>query len=59
MVKIHRKVSGSFRSHEGAERLAAYRSYLSTAQKHSLSAFEGSPGSSVWTLGSRCGPEPT
>ncbi len=36
MLKIHRKVSSCFRSAEGASRLAAVRSYLSTAMKHSL-----------------------
>ena len=36
MVKIHKKVSASFRAIEGAERLATVRSYLSTAIKHEL-----------------------
>ncbi|MGC8466101.1 MAG: IS66 family transposase [Acidimicrobiales bacterium] len=38
MVKLHRKISGSFRSMEGAERLAAVRSYISTAQKQGRDA---------------------
>jgi transposase len=36
MVKIHKKVSASFRAMEGAERLATVRSYISTAMKHGL-----------------------
>jgi hypothetical protein len=36
MVKIHKKVSASFRAIEGAERLATVRSYLGTAIKHEL-----------------------
>jgi transposase len=36
MLKIHRKVSSCFRSKDGASRLAAVRSYISTAVKHSL-----------------------
>ena len=50
MVKLHRKISGSFRSIEGAERLAAVRSYISTAKKQGRGAlevltmlFEGNP----------------
>jgi transposase len=36
MLKIHKKVSASFRAMEGAERLATVRSYVSTAIKHEL-----------------------
>jgi transposase len=36
MVKLHKKVSASFRAIEGAERLATVRSYLATAIKHEL-----------------------
>ena len=36
MVKIHKKVSASFRAIEGAERLATVRSYIGTARKHDL-----------------------
>jgi hypothetical protein len=36
MLKIHRKVSSCFKSSEGARRLAAVRSYISTAMKHRL-----------------------
>ncbi|HZM54181.1 MAG TPA: IS66 family transposase [Acidimicrobiales bacterium] len=36
MVKIHKKVSTSFRAMEGAERLATVRSYVGTAIKHGL-----------------------
>ena len=36
MLKIHRKVSSCFKSNEGASRLAAVRSYISTAMKHRL-----------------------
>ena len=40
MLKIHRKISSCFRSPEGAGRLAAVRSYLSTAIKHRLDPLE-------------------
>lgn len=36
MLKIHKKVSASFRAIEGAERLATVRSYVATAIKHEL-----------------------
>lgn len=36
MLKIHRKISSCFKSKEGASRLAAVRSYISTAMKHRL-----------------------
>ena len=36
MVKIHKKVSASFRAMEGAERLATVRSYIATAMKHGI-----------------------
>jgi len=36
MAKIHKKISSCFRSLEGAERLAAVRSYISTAMKQGL-----------------------
>ena len=40
MVKLHAKISGPFRAMHGAERLAAVRSYLSTAAKHGLQPLE-------------------
>jgi len=48
--KLHRKISGCFRSKAGAERFARLRSYLSTTRKNGISAmdaltrlFEGDP----------------
>jgi transposase len=48
--KLHRKISGCFRSDAGAERFARLRSYLSTTRKNGVSAldalirlFEGDP----------------
>ena len=39
-MKLHLKISGPFRAMHGAERLAAVRSYLSTAAKHGLRPIE-------------------
>lgn len=49
-TKLHRKISGLFRSQHGAERFAHLRSYLSTTRKNGINAitalvdlFEGKP----------------
>ncbi|MCA1672056.1 MAG: IS66 family transposase [Actinobacteria bacterium] len=39
-TKLHRKISGSFRSQHGAERFAHLRSYLSTTRKHDVPAID-------------------
>lgn len=39
MAKVQQKISGSFRTWEGARRFARIRSYISTAQKHKLSVY--------------------
>ena len=41
MMKVQQKISGTFRSWEGAEAFAAVRSYLSTIRKRRINVIEG------------------
>jgi transposase len=40
MAKVQQKISGTFRTWEGARKFARMRSYIGTAKKHAESAFE-------------------
>ena len=39
MAKVQQKISGTFRTWQGAEKFARMRSYISTAKKHAESVF--------------------
>lgn len=58
MIKVQQKISGTFRSEEGATAFCVIRSYLSTMRKQGRSmlealtaVFEGSPFSLAWEPG--------
>ena len=41
MMKVQQKISGTFRSWQGAEAFAVVRSYLSTIRKRGINVIEG------------------
>lgn len=58
MLKVQQKISGTFRSVEGAAAFCVIRNYLSTMRKQGRSmlaamtaVFEGTPFSVVWEPG--------
>lgn len=58
MIKVQQKISGTFRSEQGATAFCAIRSYLSTMRKQGRSmlaalaaVFEGSPFPLAWEPG--------
>jgi len=63
MVKLQRKISGCFHSHEGARRLTTVRSYIPATQKHGheilTALFNGQPripqptGTWLFTIGNQ------
>ena len=40
MIKVQQKISGTFRTQEGADTFCAIRSCISTARKHGLNAID-------------------
>jgi len=61
MVKVHQKISGGFRSTQGAQAFLALRSYLSTATKHGviqLEALQQFFNHNAWIPATTTGPAP-